>query len=153
MHMDKFSNTCHSQTIPFHYFKLFLLTTKPPTMTHSAQSIIPLNHHKTIALRHSKMKWQYMPQSDYPIGFLYGSAIITPSSSFILGLSTSRSNASKSICDFVKAFQCKIRFLLYLCCRKLLPLLSPYCFQRVSQHAPFFCFYELFFTKYWLRAH
>ena len=136
MHMGKFSNTCHSQTIPFHYFKLFLLTTKPPTMTHSAQSIIPLNHHKTIALRHSKMKWQYMPQSDYPIGFLYGSAIITPSSSFILGLSTSRPNASKSICDFVKAF-----------------LLSPYCFQRVSQHAPFFCFYELFFTKYWLRAH
>ena len=61
IHMGKFSNSCHSQTIPFHYFKLFLLTTKPPTMTHSAQSIIPLNHHKTIALRHSKMKWQYMP--------------------------------------------------------------------------------------------
>ena len=52
-----------------------LLTSKPATVTQSAQSAIPLNLHKALGLSRSKMKWyatyiqiyQVMSQPDYPI--------------------------------------------------------------------------------------
>ena len=34
-----------------------VVTSKPATMTQSAQTTIPPNHHKALALSHSKMKW------------------------------------------------------------------------------------------------
>ena len=76
--------------------------------------------------------------------FDFSSAIITLNSAFILGLSASTSNPIKATCDLqagiqsiIKSKPSKTRFSIYLCYRKLLPLLSPYHFQRVLQHAPF----------------